>query len=300
MSNYKVQIYILSRDRPHYFRQALESALIQKYDSIEVVVSDNSEGDAIQEMMQSDYPLIRYIRRRPSLLALDHFRTVINESSSEMVVFFHDDDVLDPGYVSALLNAMERHPEAGAVCCNAWGIRQDEHTKNKFMGFFRKELRLNTVEEFLKPYMTFTSLRPPPFPGYMYRRKYLNGLYLNSAQGGKYSDVSFLMNVVARAPIVWLPEAHMHYRVHDSNDSVVEAVGQKLSLLRYIYTHSLIQRRSQMAAEFRFRYWMRWWRGSRHDATTWRDRVVHRYLITTGLKLALSRPGFWLRLLAKV
>lgn len=296
----RVQIYILSRDRPAYFRQALVSALAQDNPGVEVVVSDNSEQDAIQGLVAAEFPQVRYVRRCPALPALAHFRAVIEESSAEYVVLFHDDDILAPEYVRAMLQAMEQNPEVGATCCNAWVIRGEERTGRTVMGMFRRERRMLSPEELLAPYMTFMGMGPAPFPGYMYRRRFLDGLYLDAAHGGKYSDVSFLVKLVKRAPILWLPQVLMSYRVHEQNDGVTEEVGQRMSLLRYIYANTRITRQSKMVAEFRFRYWIRWWRGKQRVLHAWRRRVVRRYLIINTLKLMLTHPGLWLRFLMQV
>lgn len=300
----RVQIYILSRDRPVYFRQTLESALAQNVAGVEIVVSDNSNQDVIQEMIAAEYPHIRYIRRSPVLPALAHFRRVIEESSAEFVVFFHDDDVLEPGYVDAMLQTMEKNPDVAGLCCNAWVIQGEELTQRTVMGVFKRERKMISAEELLAPYMTFMAMGPAPFPGYMYRREFLSGIYLDAAHGGKYADVSFLMKVVERAPVLWIPQVLMRYRVHGANDGITEAVGQRMSLLRYIYSHTKITRHSGMVAEFRFRYWVRWWCGAKREgrylASGWRGRVVLRYLLVAGAKFALLRPGLWLRLLMRV
>lgn len=296
----RIQIYILSRDRPVYFRQALESALAQDAEGVEVVISDNSDQDTVQEMITSEFSHVRYIRRCPALPALAHFRTVIEESFAEFVVLFHDDDVLEPGYVRAMLQAMEQNPDVAAACCNAWIIKGEQRTQRTVMGFFNHERKIASAEELLTPYMTFMAMGPAPFPGYMYRRKFLHDLYLDAAHGGKYADVSFLMKVVERAPVLWIPQVLMCYRVHGTNDGITEAVGQRMSLLRYIYTHTNITRHSWMVAEFRFRYWVRWWRGARCSTYIWRKKVVSRYLLVTGFKFAILRPALWLRFLMQV
>jgi len=46
-----LQIFLLSRDRPDYLREALQSALAQSGERIEVIVSDNSEREEVARML---------------------------------------------------------------------------------------------------------------------------------------------------------------------------------------------------------------------------------------------------------
>lgn len=298
-----VQIYVLSRDRPDYLRQTLDSVAAQDMAGIDVIVSDNSAGDEIENLMARHYPHLRYVRRRPTLSALSHFRVVIEESTGEYVAFFHDDDLMESNYVSSLVKAMEEDPALAAVGCNAGLLLGEAKTAKTLMGVFPSALRVETAEDLLRPYMAITAMRPAPFPSYLYRRKHLAGLFLDPSQGGKYSDVSFLMKLVARAPIKWLPTPLMWYRVHASNDSVAISMGQIMSLRRFIQSRTTIGPHSRLMSEYRFRCWMNWWRSyrrTRSRATPWRARIVSRYLLGSACRWALTRPALWVRFLAQV
>jgi len=304
MSPPRVQLFILSRDRPVYLRETLHSALRQEGSGLDIVVSDNSEGDAVQAMLRDEFPQVRCIRRWPCLPALTHFNTLIQEASAEYVVLFHDDDVLEPDYVLKMRQSLEQHPECVAVACNARVIQQDTLTDKTMMGFVRQDQWMASPVDLLQPYMRLMGQAPAPFPGYMYRTRHLHGLGLIASEGGKFADVSFLVKLAARGPILWRSDCLMQYRVHDANDGLTEVVGQRLRLLRFIYNHTDIRPGSALVQEFRFRYWLRWWRGASgqraHQSHPQRVRVVRRYLIGIGLRLVLTRPGMWLRYLAKV
>jgi glycosyltransferase involved in cell wall biosynthesis len=48
----KIQIVILSRDRPGFLRQTIDSVLNQKilFGAVEIIISDNSNKDDVSEM----------------------------------------------------------------------------------------------------------------------------------------------------------------------------------------------------------------------------------------------------------
>jgi glycosyltransferase involved in cell wall biosynthesis len=296
-----LQLYLLSRDRPGYLRETLQSALNQTGENIEIIVSDNSERDDVAHMLAAEFPQVRCIRRTPPLGAFDHFRTIIDEASAELVVMFHDDDVLLPGYVEALRGALDAEPTLAAVCCNAAILRGAEITDELFAPA-DGDVRLRCPEDLLHHYFSLSIKGPAPFPGYMYRRSAIEGLCLDPRHGGKYSDVSFLLKVLRRGPILWLEKPLMRYRFHGHNDSATEVVGQRLRLLRYVYTTTSVTRRSPLIRQYRYRYWMSWWRGASASGARqpWRRRVVMRFLVSCTAGYVLTRATLWQRSLAKL
>lgn len=299
----RVQIYILCRDRVSYLHEALQSILVQDYDDYEVVVSDNSEYDKVQALIQSKYPQIIYIRRQPTLQALEHFRVVISECTAEYSVLFHDDDVMMPDYVKCMVEALDQHPSISAVGCNAQILQGETLTEYRFMRSFIRPTLLYNPETFLQPYLGLELTGPAPFPGYMYRTSAITGLYLDGYEGGKYSDVTFLLKILRRGPILWLPEILMHYRKHPGNDSAIEVIGQRLRLLRYIYKETSITKKSKQISEFRYEHWRRWLLASCKNVNTLKStrfRTVAKFVFLKSIEYLVSKPGFYLRVKNKL
>lgn len=293
-----LQIFLLSRDRPDYLREALRSALSQAGECIEVIVSDNSEREDVARMLAAEFPEVPCIRRYPPLGAFDHFRAVIDGATADLVVMFHDDDVLMDGYAQTLRRRLEADPSLVAVCCNAAILRGARITPELFAP--GRDTILRAPEDLLSAYFSLSLKGPAPFPGYMYRRDTIQGLCLDPRHGGKYSDVSFLLKVLRRGAVLWLGEPWMRYRLHGQNDSGTEAVGQRLRLLRYVYGSTAVARRSPLVAQYRYRYWTSWWRGAGAADQPWRRRVVRRFLIGRTIAYALTQAALWQRFFAKL
>lgn len=296
-----LQIFLLSRDRPDYLREALQSALAQSGERIEVIVSDNSEREEVARMLAAEFPGVRCIRRSPPLGAFDHFQAVINAATADLVVMFHDDDVLLDGYADALRGRLDADSSLTAACCNATILRGTRVTTECFAPAGRNDLHLREPEDLLSEYFSLSPKGPAPFPGYMYRRTMIQGLGLDPRHGGKYSDVSFLLKVLRRGPMLWLKAPLIRYRIHGHNDSATEAVGQRLRLLRYVYASTAVDRRSPLVAQYRYRYWTDWWRGaSASQQQPWRRHVVRRFLIASTISYALTRTTLWRRSFAEL
>ncbi|GAA5163866.1 glycosyltransferase family 2 protein [Viridibacterium curvum] len=293
-----VQIIILARDRPDFLRDALRSICTQDTRDFSVCISDNSETDAVEAMVGAEFPQFTYVRRRPALPALEHFRRVMEESSAEHVVFFHDDDVMCPTFVRTLSAALEADPGVAAVAGNAAILKNSCVTAVTTMGGVSAVRDIAGAEALARAYLEHQSSGVAAFPGYMYRRATLAGLCLDPDHGGKYADVSFLMKLAERGRLRWLPQVLMHYRIHGGNDSGRESIPQVRKLLHYVCSTTSIRRDSAIVREYRYRYWLRWWRVRRtamNRNSPWRERVVQRYLVLGGLRFALTRPDICLR-----
>lgn len=284
----------MSRDRAAFLEETLHSIFSQEYEDFEVLISDNSTNDDVAEMLKRKYPQARVIRRIPDVPALEHFRVVIGELQHEFSVIFHDDDIMAPGYLKAMVSALDQDGSLAAVACNAGILRDRQLTSDSFMRGFQQRRLLQGPEAFLEHYLTLNGT-PAPFPGYLYRTRLLSGLFLDQSEGGKYSDVSFLVKLVKRGPILWLPDVLMYYRLHSGNDSGQEKIGDKLRLLRFICRETTLNRRSPQVIDYRFDLWRKWVGSRLRDARVLRSRrfaVAFRFVFLKTLAFLATRPDF--------
>jgi glycosyltransferase involved in cell wall biosynthesis len=299
-----VQLFVLSCERKDFCRDAVASAVAQNYGHYEVIVSDNSKGDDVADMLEREFPDVKLIRRRPALPALDHFNCLIEECQAPLMVMFHDDDVLAPDYVKQMVELFVNHPHIAAAGCNANLIRDQRFTREPVMGSFHGQATIKTSKDLVEPYLSLNLTNPAPFPGYMYRTQFIKGLKLDARKGGKYADVSFLCDVVERAAILWTADCLFNYRLHSSNDSRLESIPQRLSWLRHIQKITGLSRRSQPVLDYKFIYWRRWLQQNsaasggmvgRATSKSYRYSVGQRFVIFQGARIFLTRLDIWRR-----
>jgi len=300
-----VQLFILSRDRVDFCREAVASAVGQTYDNCQVVVSDNSESENVAEMLAKEFPEVSVIRRKPTLPALSHFNTLIDEALAPLMVLFHDDDVLEPDYIEKMVALFRKYPEVAAVGCNARILRGISPTVIPFMGAFRGTVKLLKPFDLLEPYLSISLTSPAPFPGYMYRTSLIRGLGLNVQHGGKHADVSFLGDILAQGPILWTGECLFRYRFHGQNDSSKESIADRLSWLRHVYVTYGIHPKSREVKDYKFLYWTKWLKQNSLSQTTVmlsrnRRRIASRFVRSSAFRMALTRLDFWRRVLREL
>lgn len=219
-------VFLLSYRRPEYVLQALDSVLKQDCENLTVLISENSPDEDVYRLIQSHLKLaanphqhqIRVIRRTPSLGSLAHFNQILTEAKQfSFVMLFHDDDVLLPGALKKMKNHLEESPELAAVSCNAYILNQDKRTEKLFNPNLKTDLKLTRSRDLILHYLR-PELSHTPFPAYIYRSSHLQHK-LNTQDGGKHSDVSFLVHTIEQGPFLWLAEPLLYYRRHSLNDS---------------------------------------------------------------------------------
>lgn len=226
-----LQLFILCYNRPDFARQSIGSALRQTSTRFELIVSDNSTDGAVRAMVQAEFPQVTYRHRDPHLDAFAHFNLCLQEATSEHVCLFHDDDLLDPRHVEQVLAAIDAHPGAAAIGTNAWIAADGRAPHLSFRANGAVHLVRN-ARQLAAHYFSRHQLGIAPFPGYVYAKSRIADLRFSRANG-KYSDVSWLLKVADRGGLVWVTEPLMTYRLHASNDSRSESIGDRLRLLAY-------------------------------------------------------------------
>jgi len=94
-----------------FFAEAFASARAQTYASLEIVVCDDSPGEAIERTARgANDARVRYVRN-PSRLGFNgNFTECLRQARGELVKFLNDDDRLAPQCVQALASALDFDP----------------------------------------------------------------------------------------------------------------------------------------------------------------------------------------------
>ena len=246
-----VEVFILCYNRREFVREAIRSVLDQTYQPLRIIVSDNSTTNEVSDDLRINFPDLEIRRRQPSVSSYDHFNLVLSEARAEYFMIFHDDDILEPSYIASLIGELG-HSGAVAGCANARLIDKTEKTNRLVNPTLKKDVLLAGPAELVRHYLNHSS-GVNPFPGYIYRRAAIEGLKSDVREAGQYSDVTFLMKVAQRGPILWKAEPLMFYRKHGENMSGGISLLAAKKLTRFASGMKLF---SNGAPELReFRYW---------------------------------------------
>lgn len=106
-------VVIPTRNRAAYLAVALASLARQEFDrSFEVLVVDDGSSDATEEVVRS--ARVRYVRQAPSR-GLNAARNIgVRMTAAPLTAFIDDDVEVGAGWLRALADGADRHPEADA------------------------------------------------------------------------------------------------------------------------------------------------------------------------------------------
>lgn len=212
----KVQVFILTHDRPDIVLETLKSVLAQTYKNFEVIMSDNSFSNETSELVNkvSD-PRFVYKRRTGVFSSTDHFNLVLQEASADYFMLFHDDDVMLPDCLETLLEGFFFNKNLIAVGGNAKIIYNSSVSNIKIITK-EQNLLIKSPKALLRRYLL--SLGISPFPSYMYSKMLLGDLTFEPDKG-KHSDVIFLATACLKGRLLMKKDLVMLYRVHANQDS---------------------------------------------------------------------------------
>ena len=293
-----LKVVVLSRNRPEYLiksiRSVLESArLLPKSVTCNIEISDNSDSENIVELVAKQYPQVAINLRRPNITFTNHLKSVVREANTDYLVMFHDDDVMKPRFLSTLHALLVSNPEAAAVGCNAYYMRNNVDTAASFMNQNETTILVDTQVKLLNSYFLIGNKGTSPLPGYMYQVKYIDDTCLDDTKGGIHADVSFLLDIVQRGSIVLTSEILMSSRLHETNVNDTSTVSIQRGFLRYLNSQISIKK-SQALQDLRYTIMLRWYREQHINIfsfTKWshRQKIVFKYIIYELLK-HLLRP----------
>src|SRR5512144_1655557 len=93
----------------------LESLRAQTCRDFEILVVDNASTDGSPDLVERDYPEARLIRLERNLGFAGACNVGLRAAQGEVLILLNDDTEAAPSWLSEVLAAFERHPEAGSV-----------------------------------------------------------------------------------------------------------------------------------------------------------------------------------------
>lgn len=247
----KIGVYILTHNRLSTLIITLESILRQTYKGFDIIVSDNSENDETEQVMMEYLKKnnnIAYIHQKDARSASAHIQKVMSDNTYELYMLFHDDDEMLPNMIERLYNEAIKHPSYSAVAANAFLSYKDK----KSLAFNKKDVVIKNGHEFISRVSRYGKMEIAPFPSYLYRKSIVNSIKFDSEhKGGKYCDISYLVDIVNCSPIYYVGEPLMIYNIHDFQDSASFDFLKHVQLTNYLLK---VSKDKMLLSKFRIRH----------------------------------------------
>jgi GT2 family glycosyltransferase len=280
---YKLDIYILCRDRIDYLKECLESVLVAGNHKARIVISDNSIGDDVEKFIQDLFKQVEYVRRVPALDVLEHHNMILRETNAEYLVMFHDDDLMAENYVEQMLSLIEADRSLAAVGCNAKIIKGEVRIEKTFIKDSSGEITFNNAYSFIIHYLKISTYGPAPFSSYIYRMSKVDKKFMQKNQGGKYSDSSFLAGLLESGGIKWSLRPYIYYRIHEGNGCKISSMADRLSWFRWLNSIEKIHS-SGVLRKYKIIFYYEWYMNKKKGVVSLfpsskKERVVFKFLL---------------------
>ncbi len=113
-----ISIVVPTYERSKYLRGAIETAVEQTYENIEVIVVDDGSTEEYAEAIVSEFSEnVDYIRHDENQGLSAARNTGVRESKGEYIAFLDDDDRWHKSKLDRQLSALSTNQEAGLVTC---------------------------------------------------------------------------------------------------------------------------------------------------------------------------------------
>lgn len=108
----RLTIVIPTVNRAHCVGRAIESALAQDIDDIEIIVSDNGSNDSTAEVIaRYDDPRLRKYRHETTMPPQAHGNFLLEEARGKFFLGLSDDDFIEPDFARRALDLYARYPD---------------------------------------------------------------------------------------------------------------------------------------------------------------------------------------------
>jgi glycosyltransferase involved in cell wall biosynthesis len=215
MEDPKVSVLIPSYNQERVIEQTVLSALMQDYDNLEVIVSDDASLDRTPQLLrelQAQYPerLKIFLHQTNLGVTRNHTRGLL-ECRGDFVAFQDGDDLFLPGKIKKQVQFMREHPEC-AICSHDVDVFDSESGKTLYLWSQRFGQREGRIRELVRygNYLSSVSVmvRKSDLPEYGYDDRIRIG-----------SDWLLWLEVLARGKgrICYLDEVLARYRRHAGN-----------------------------------------------------------------------------------
>lgn len=110
-------------DGADLLRPALISLRRQTFTGFETIVVDNGSRDATPSMLAAEFPEVQVVRFPENRGFAPAVNAGLRAARGEVLALMNNDVEADPGWLAALVGALERHPDAGFVASKMLSAR---------------------------------------------------------------------------------------------------------------------------------------------------------------------------------
>lgn len=216
MINPKVSVCIPTYNRSSLLSLAVQSALQQTYQNIEIVISDNHSADNTAQVIRSiNDRRVVYHKLAKTVRPIENHNHCVSVASGSFITLLADDDLLKPTYVEKLLNLISPQQHITISRCGLEYVDQEGKFVKKWGNFPHEE----RARDFI--YYRLLSQRPSGLSGYLFKKsdfEFVGGFEDMGFEGALYADDYLWFKLALQSKRIISTNEHLwSYRLHSSH-----------------------------------------------------------------------------------
>lgn len=217
----KVTIMVPTYNQPQYIEQCIESAIMQDYPNLEIVISDDSTNDDTEKIIFEKYAhdsRIYYFHNKVRLGRVGNYHhTLYEKATGDYVINLDGDDwFLDKAYISKASSILDNNNNVACVIAKIQLYHENE--KNMEYGEGYRDI-LDDIDDGGK-YLSLVTHHKAPFNHMtvLYRREKAMkiGFYIKDTT---WTDSESIFRLVCNSKIAFVNQYVGVWRIHGMNES---------------------------------------------------------------------------------
>jgi glycosyltransferase involved in cell wall biosynthesis len=205
-----------------YLREALDSALAQRYEPLDIVVVDNASTDGTCELVRSlTDERVRYVRHEKNIGANGNFNACLEHARGEYFLLLHDDDRIDTDFVLHAMTALEGWEGAELPGLIRTGCRVMD-AAGATLSEYRNEAGGGSVANLARTWFAVAS--PMYFCNTLFRTDALRLAGGFRSRRELLIDVAAVFRIAAQHPVLDLADAKASFRRHGGNNGSAQSI----------------------------------------------------------------------------
>lgn len=204
-----ISIIIPTYERPAWLKQAIESALSQTHDPIELIVVDDGSTKIDTRTITSQYPQVGYVYQSNQGAGAAR-NTGIAASRGEFIQFLDDDDWLVENSVSRKLDKLHQNPATGVVYSDLYLTDTNGLIKGRYYADRPRPLPTGDL------YLALLPRNFIPIHAMLWRRSVLEQVGGFPCRSGS-EDWEIVLRAAEFTVFDYVDEPLGFYRLHDKN-----------------------------------------------------------------------------------
>jgi glycosyltransferase involved in cell wall biosynthesis len=222
-----VSVCIPTRNQASYLAGAVESALAQDVEDMEILVHDDASTDGTAEVLArfSD-PRLRVLRHAGAIGVAANRNSCLERARGRAIAWLDSDDVLLPGSLSDRLAVLDAHPQVGLVHGGFDVIGEDGRPLRPWPPAHARDA-IQTGDAAFGDLIASNAITTSTV---LARRSVHNAAgQFSSSIGSSSTDWDMWLRIALRADVAYLSRPLARYRQHDRSISTATAPsGERL------------------------------------------------------------------------